>query len=61
MQVGNVGLAGADGVLGVTEDGGSCGLECGEVSLREGDEAVCFVFDVVFEEEVVLLERESGG
>lgn len=55
VQIGDVRLAGADGVTGVAGEGGGFGLEGGKVAFREGEEAVGFVLDVVFEEEVVLL------
>ena len=61
VQVGDVGLAGADNVVGVAGDGVGFGLERREVAWGKRDEAVGFVVDVVFEVEVVLLERESGG
>ena len=60
VQVGDVGLAGADGVVGVAEDGGGFGSLRLEVTGGEADEAVGLVFDVVFEVEVVLLGRGSG-
>ena len=61
VQVSNVRLAGADGVVGVAGDGGSFGFLRGKIARGKADETVCFVFDVVFEVEVVLLGSESGG
>ena len=61
VQVGNVGLASVYSVVGVADDGGGFGLERGEVAYREANETVGFIFDVIFEVEVILLGRESGG
>ena len=55
MQIGDIGLAGADTVVGVAEEGFGFGLQGGDVAHREGVETEGFVFDVVFEVEVVLL------
>lgn len=60
MQGGDIGLAGADGVVGIAEDGFGFGFQGGEVAHGEGVEAEGFVFDVVFEVEVVLLGEGLG-
>ena len=39
----------------------SFGLQRVEITRGKGNETVGFVIDVVFEVEVVLLERELGG
>lgn len=54
-------MAGADGVVGIASDRRGFGFLCGKVARGEGNEAVGFVFDVVFEVEVVLLGSESAG
>ena len=57
VQVGDVRLAGAYGVVGVAGDGVGFGLERGDIAGGKGDETVGFVVDVIFEVEVVLLGR----
>ena len=61
MQLGHVIIAETDGVVGITCEGFRFGLKCGEVAFRERDETLSFVFDIIFEEEIVLLREELGG